>query len=110
LQGVLVLSSRPAIQVHGDYGYTREYLVEQFYRDKCLNSMHDGTHRIQALDLAITDGGARRCSSWGVKYGATSRLQEFPRIKPCKATGMSGTQHGSENSLRHARAGGSHAR
>lgn len=40
-----------AIQVHGGYGYTREYNVEQFYRDNRLNAIHEGTHGIQALDL-----------------------------------------------------------
>ena len=40
-----------AIQVHGGYGYTREYPVEQFYRDNRLNPIHEGTNGIQALDL-----------------------------------------------------------
>jgi alkylation response protein AidB-like acyl-CoA dehydrogenase len=40
-----------AIQVHGGYGYTRDYEVEQHYRDNRLNPIHEGTHGIQALDL-----------------------------------------------------------
>lgn len=40
-----------AIQVYGGYGYTREYDVEQLYRDNRLNPIHEGTHGIQALDL-----------------------------------------------------------
>jgi len=40
-----------AIQVHGGYGYTREYPVERFYRDNRLNPIHEGTQGIQALDL-----------------------------------------------------------
>lgn len=40
-----------AIQVHGGYGYTREFNVEQFYRDNRLNPIHEGTHGIQGLDL-----------------------------------------------------------
>ncbi|MCF8534498.1 MAG: acyl-CoA dehydrogenase [Reyranella sp.] len=40
-----------AIQVHGGYGYTRDYNVEQFYRDNRLNPIHEGTHGIQAIDL-----------------------------------------------------------
>ncbi|WP_226363729.1 acyl-CoA dehydrogenase [Pseudonocardia abyssalis] len=40
-----------AIQVHGGYGYTREYAVEQFWRDNRLNMIHEGTHGIQGLDL-----------------------------------------------------------
>lgn len=54
-----------AIQVHGGYGYTREYPVEQFYRDNRLNPIHEGTHGIQALDLlsrkvVMQDGAALR--------------------------------------------------
>lgn len=40
-----------AIQVHGGYGYTREYPVERLYRDNRLNPIHEGTNGIQALDL-----------------------------------------------------------
>lgn len=40
-----------AIQVHGGYGYTREYPVEQYWRDNRLNMIHEGTHGIQAMDL-----------------------------------------------------------
>ncbi|MGB8417034.1 acyl-CoA dehydrogenase [Paraburkholderia sp.] len=51
-----------AIQVHGGYGYTRDYNVEQFYRDNRLNQIHEGTHGIQAIDLLgrkfQMDGGA----------------------------------------------------
>jgi butyryl-CoA dehydrogenase len=51
-----------AIQVHGGYGYTRDYDVEQHYRDNRLNPIHEGTNTVQGLDLlgrkAIADGGA----------------------------------------------------
>ena len=40
-----------AIQIHGGYGYTRDYNVEQLYRDNRLNAIHEGTHGIQGLDL-----------------------------------------------------------
>lgn len=40
-----------AIQVHGGYGYTRDFPVEQFWRDNRLNPIHEGTQGIQALDL-----------------------------------------------------------
>ncbi|GAA1605250.1 acyl-CoA dehydrogenase [Actinoplanes couchii] len=56
------LADDHAIQVHGGYGYTREYPVEQFYRDNRLNSIHEGTDGIQALDLlgrkVTQNGGA----------------------------------------------------
>ena len=51
-----------AIQVHGGYGYTRDYKVEQFYRDNRLNPIHEGTHGIQGLDLlgrkVVAENGA----------------------------------------------------
>jgi butyryl-CoA dehydrogenase len=40
-----------AIQILGGHGYTREYPVEQYYRDNRLNPIHEGTHGIQSLDL-----------------------------------------------------------
>jgi butyryl-CoA dehydrogenase len=40
-----------AIQVLGGAGYTRDFPVEQFWRDNRLNMIHEGTHGIQALDL-----------------------------------------------------------
>ncbi|WP_312030472.1 acyl-CoA dehydrogenase [Actinomycetospora sp. TBRC 11914] len=51
-----------AIQVLGGSGYTRDFPVEQFYRDNRLNPIHEGTHGIQAIDLlgrkAVMRGGA----------------------------------------------------
>ena len=50
-----------AIQIHGGYGYTRDFPVEQLWRDNRLNMIHEGTHGIQALDLlgrkVVMDGG-----------------------------------------------------
>ncbi|MBS0393932.1 MAG: acyl-CoA dehydrogenase [Proteobacteria bacterium] len=40
-----------AIQVLGGYGYTRDFPVEQLWRDNRLNMIHEGTHGIQAIDL-----------------------------------------------------------
>ncbi|MEA3099332.1 acyl-CoA dehydrogenase [Caballeronia mineralivorans] len=63
-----------AIQVHGGYGYTREYNVEQFYRDNRLNPIHEGTHGIQGLDLLgrkvmMKDGRALGIVSESVRAG-----------------------------------------
>ncbi len=44
-------ANKLAMQVLGGYGYTRDYPVEQFYRDNRLNLIHEGTHGIQAMDL-----------------------------------------------------------
>lgn len=40
-----------AIQVHGGYGYTKDYSVERLYRDNRLNSIHEGTKGIHGIDL-----------------------------------------------------------
>lgn len=40
-----------AVQVHGGYGYSSEYLPEAWLRDQKLNSLHEGTTGIQSLDL-----------------------------------------------------------
>ncbi len=40
-----------AIQIHGGYGYTRDFPVEQYWRDNRLNMIHEGAHGIQAMDL-----------------------------------------------------------
>jgi butyryl-CoA dehydrogenase len=51
-----------AMQIHGGYGYSSEYLPEAWLRDQKLNSIHEGTTGIQGLDLlgrkAIAEGGA----------------------------------------------------
>jgi butyryl-CoA dehydrogenase len=39
------------MQILGGYGYTRDYPVEQYYRDNRLNPIHEGTNGIQAIDL-----------------------------------------------------------
>ncbi len=50
-----------AIQIHGGYGYTRDFPVEQYWRDNRLNMIHEGTHGIQAADLlgrkVLMEGG-----------------------------------------------------
>jgi alkylation response protein AidB-like acyl-CoA dehydrogenase len=63
-----------AIQVHGGYGYTREYDVEQHYRDNRLNPIHEGTHGIQSLDLLgrkVTQNGGAGLVALGERIDAT---------------------------------------
>lgn len=70
-----------AIQVHGGYGYTREYNVEQFYRDNRLNPIHEGTHGIHGLDLlgrkvAIQEGALFKAVS-GEVAASIARAREL---------------------------------
>lgn len=63
-----------AIQVHGGYGYTREYDVEQHYRDNRLNPIHEGTHGIQSLDLLgrkVPARGGAGMAALGAEIGRT---------------------------------------
>ncbi|MFI5506424.1 acyl-CoA dehydrogenase [Mycobacterium sp. NPDC051804] len=63
-----------AIQVHGGYGYTREYDVEQHYRDNRLNPIHEGTHGIQSLDLLgrkVTQRGGASLAALGAAISQT---------------------------------------
>ena len=43
--------TRDAIQVHGGYGFTKEYPVEQLARESKIQSIWEGTNYIQSLDL-----------------------------------------------------------
>ncbi len=55
-------SNALAVQIHGGYGYSSEYLPEAWMRDQKLNSIHEGTTGIQGLDLlgrrAVAEQGA----------------------------------------------------
>jgi alkylation response protein AidB-like acyl-CoA dehydrogenase len=76
-----------AIQVHGGYGYTREYNVEQFYRDNRLNAIHEGTHGIHGLDLlgrkvSMQKGALFKAISAEVAATiGTVRLAELPDLQ-----------------------------
>ena len=76
-----------AIQVLGGYGYTREYPVEQYYRDNRLNPIHEGSNGIQAIDLlgrkAMMERGAALQAMLGdlrataAEASALAELREF---------------------------------
>jgi len=62
-----------AIQVHGGYGYTREYDVEQLYRDNRLNPIHEGTFGIQATDLIARKLGQNDAAAYKDLLGRISQ-------------------------------------
>lgn len=75
-----------AIQILGGHGYTREYPVEQYYRDNRLNPIHEGTHGIQSLDLLgrklAQNGGAGLKQLIRLVADTTERAQAHASLAP----------------------------
>ncbi|MGE8406590.1 MAG: acyl-CoA dehydrogenase [Pseudomonas sp.] len=73
-----------AIQILGGHGYTREYPVEQYYRDNRLNPIHEGTHGIQSLDLLgrklAQNGGAGLKQLVRLIAGCCERAHQSPQL------------------------------
>ena len=74
------------IQIHGGYGYTRDFPVEQHWRDNRLNMIHEGTHGIQALDLlgrkVTMKGGAALRELLNRVVPTLLRAQNSIRLQP----------------------------
>jgi alkylation response protein AidB-like acyl-CoA dehydrogenase len=49
---IAVQSALEAIQIHGGYGYVREYLVERYLRDAKITEIYEGTSEIQHVVIA----------------------------------------------------------
>ncbi|QIZ76956.1 acyl-CoA dehydrogenase [Ferrimonas lipolytica] len=75
-----------AIQVLAGAGYTREYNLEQLYRDNRLNPIHEGTFGIQSLDLLgrkLWQNGSKGLQLLMAEFQQTVALIEVqPRLKP----------------------------
>jgi butyryl-CoA dehydrogenase len=85
-------ANKLAIQVHGGYGYTRDFPVERLYRDNRLNSIHEGTHGIHGLDLlgrkvpmqdgaALSDLFARMAETIGAARGIESLAEHAAALE-----------------------------
>ncbi|SFG54567.1 acyl-CoA dehydrogenase [Pseudomonas sp. NFACC45] len=77
-----------AIQILGGHGYTREYPVEQYYRDNRLNPIHEGTHGIQSLDLLgrklAQNGGAGLKQLIRLVADTSERAQAYESLTPLR--------------------------
>jgi alkylation response protein AidB-like acyl-CoA dehydrogenase len=49
---VAMRATTKAIQIHGGYGYSKEYPVERFFRDAKITEIYEGTSEIQRLVIA----------------------------------------------------------
>ena len=109
-----------AIQVHGGYGYTSEFRPEAWWRDQKLNSIHEGTSGMQALDLlgrkAVALGGESlllfaRAVQGELTSARESGLDEHATalsaaledlIRTTTALGVKGMSGDADGMLRHA--------
>jgi len=41
-----------AVQIHGGYGYSKEYDVERYFRDAKVTEIYEGTSEIQRMVIA----------------------------------------------------------
>ncbi len=75
-----------AIQIHGGYGYTRDFPVEQYWRDNRLNMIHEGTHGIQATDLlgrkVLMEGGRGWQLLQARIHATVTQAQQRPELAP----------------------------
>jgi butyryl-CoA dehydrogenase len=82
-----------ALQIHGGYGYTSEFLAESFLRDQKLNSLHEGTTGIQGMDLlgrkAIAGGGAA-LAALRREVVATATAASAAGVTPALVTAVTG--------------------
>lgn len=114
-------SNALALQIHGGYGYSSEYLPEAWLRDQKLNSIHEGTTGIQGLDLlgrrAVADGGAglrsfleevssaaAQARQAGVEASWADAVEAAGRrlAEVTMQLGMAGAQGRAEEMLRHS--------
>jgi alkylation response protein AidB-like acyl-CoA dehydrogenase len=47
-----VESAIKAVQIHGGYGYTKEYIVERLFRDSKITEIYEGTSEVQRMVIA----------------------------------------------------------
>jgi alkylation response protein AidB-like acyl-CoA dehydrogenase len=80
-----LVANQLAIQIHGGYGYTRDYDVEQIFRDNRLNPIHEGTTGIQALDLVgrkLPKDGGRAISAYLRELQGFIASNGAPELEP----------------------------
>ena len=73
-------SNALAVQIHGGYGYTSEYMPESWLRDQKLNTIHEGTTGIQSMDLlgrkVLAGGGVALRALFDTIVAAVARAKK----------------------------------
>src|SRR3954466_13043530 len=79
------LANALAVQVHGGYGYTAEYLPEAWLRDQKLNTIHEGTTGMQSMDLLgrkVVAGGGAALAALGEEVARTVERAKRAGVEP----------------------------
>src|SRR5450830_172561 len=82
-------SNDMAIQVLGGAGYTREYPLEQLYRDQRLNPIHEGAEAIHGLDLL----GRKVSMQGGAAYRVLRRAIDATLAQATQDAALVGLTH-----------------
>ena len=78
---VAVRCANEGVQIHGGYGFIKDYPAEKFYRDVKLCTIGEGTSEIQRLVIArqIAEGLAGIVEAWRFqRHGKMCRLSGLP--------------------------------
>jgi alkylation response protein AidB-like acyl-CoA dehydrogenase len=82
-----------AIQAHGGYGYTHEYLVEKIKRDVRITTIYEGTSEIMEMTIA-RDRWQQHLKTQGRYYhDAAAVLEELHRRHPTIGAGIAALGH-----------------
>jgi hypothetical protein len=92
------------VQIHGGYGYMREYLVERLYRDARLYPIGGGTREIMNEIICKTEGYLRARSARGEPPRGPEEVQAPRRrapmltqvVRPELLVGLDALGHGTE--------------
>jgi alkylation response protein AidB-like acyl-CoA dehydrogenase len=87
-------SNALAVQIHGGYGYTSEYMPEAWLRDQKLNTLHEGTSGIQSLDLLgrkVMAGGGMALRALALAIQATVDRAKTAGVPDAWLTRLSGS-------------------
>ncbi len=49
---IAVKATRNAIQIHGGYGFIKDYPLERLYRDAKITEIYEGTSEVQRMVIA----------------------------------------------------------
>jgi alkylation response protein AidB-like acyl-CoA dehydrogenase len=82
-----------AIQAHGGYGYTHEYLVEKIKRDVRITTIYEGTSEIMEMTIARDRWQQHLKTKGGHYHDAAAALEELHRSHPTAGADIAALAH-----------------